>query len=353
MSLNSSKALFVDQDANFSVRDDIYHEHNDPNELFIETLYSGVNPADSKHATLLGIRSTVIGYDFCGRILSAPSGSNFSNGDIVAGYTPSRIGRPTKYGTHQPQLLCPEDLVFRVPSNLSESHAAALTVVAMTAADAVFNIFKLPLPTTPAVFSSPILIWGASSSVGICAVQFLRASGCQNIFVTASPARHALLRSLGATHVFDYSSSTVVGDIAAAVEALGQGPITNALDAVGTFTTPSSADMVAQSVKNSAAILASVVKFDEGFQMPLALIKDGFHVHPLGAPHPISIPAQPERHWRAWEGFQWAVKNYGTKFKLPSVEVFDGTAEDALQEIIKVGGEGRGFGKLVIRQPFR
>ena len=35
------------------------------------------------------------------------------------------------------------------------------------------------------------------------------------------------------------------------------------------------------------------------------------------------------------------------------MEVLNGSAEEALREIVKVGGEGRGFGKLVIRQPWR
>lgn len=109
------------------------------------------------------------------------------------------MGRPTKYGTHQAQYSCPEDLVFSVPSHIPDSHAAALTVVAMTAADTVFNLFKSPLPDTPAAFLHLALVWGVSSSVGVCTVQFLRASRCQNILVKASPARHELLKSLGLT----------------------------------------------------------------------------------------------------------------------------------------------------------
>jgi hypothetical protein len=48
---------------------------------------------------------------------------------------------------------------------------------------------------------------------------------------------------------------------------------------------------------------------------------------------------------------QWAVENYGSRFELPKVEVFQGTAEEALQEIVKIGGFGRGLGKLVVQQP--
>jgi NADPH:quinone reductase-like Zn-dependent oxidoreductase len=347
MTLTADKALYVNEDGEIQVRNDINHEEIAAGELVIEVQYSGINPADSKHAEL-GIRSTVIGYDFSGIVLSAPTGSHFRKGSIVAGYTPSGIGRPLKYGSHQSRLACPDDMVFEVPHNLPETHAAALTTVTMTAADAVFNLFQFPLPTAPAAYTRPVLVWGASSSVGFSTVQFLRASGCQNIIVTASPARHGLLKSVGAALCFDYASSTVVSDIAAAVEALDQGPISHALDAVGT---PSTAHLVVHSVRSSAAVLASVTKFDGGFRMPVAYTKDGWRIQPPGVPHAIDLPSRPEDHWRAWKALQWAVDNYGSHFGLPNVEVFRGTTEEALQEVIKIGGFGRGFGKLVIEQP--
>src|SRR5699024_7174419 len=109
-------------------------------------------------------------------VVKAPSGSNFKEGDVVAGYTPSGMGRPAKYGAHQSYLVVPEDDVFRVPASLPEPHAAALTVVGMTAADVMFNLFKFPMPTSPGNFTAPILIWGASSGVGISAVQFAKVS---------------------------------------------------------------------------------------------------------------------------------------------------------------------------------
>lgn len=209
----SQTALYVDEDANFTVRDDTSQHVPEANELLIKVQYSGVNPADVRHAQFLGIRSTIIGYDFAGRVVQAPKASIFAIGEIVAGYTPSGLNRPLKYDAHQDIIAVPDDMVYRVPSNLPESHAAALTVVAMTAADAVYNIFKAPLPTQPVLTETPLLIWGASSSVGLCALQFAKASGFRHIFVTASPARHELLKSLGATHIFDYSSPSVTGDI--------------------------------------------------------------------------------------------------------------------------------------------
>lgn len=353
MSSKPNKAIYADENALFSVRDDIRHEDIAANELLIETSYTGVNPADIRHSTLLGIRSTVVGYDFSGRVLKAPSGSKFKEGDVVAGYTPSGMGRPTKYGAHQSYLVVPEDDAFKVPSNLPAAHAAALTVVVMTASDVIFNLFKFPMPTSPGNFTGPILIWGASSSVGISAVQLAKASGCKNIFVTASSSRHGVLKSLGATHTFDYSTPTIVADIVSAVEALGQGPITHALDAVGTMGSPSSSDLVSQCVGESAALSSVILRPDGKFRMPVATTKDPWRIQPPGAPGPIDIPARPDDHKKAWEALNWAVDNYGKRFELPSVSVLDITAEKAIEELWNVAEGKRGFGKIVFSHPLK
>ncbi|VUC23931.1 unnamed protein product [Clonostachys rosea] len=352
----TNRGLYVDANCNFSIRDTSSPLQVGDNELVIENLYSGVNPADTKHATILGIRATTLGYDFCGRVLSSPPGSRFKQGDVVAGLTPSGLGRAEKYGTHQDYLVCPEDMVFKVPGNLPEAHAASLPVVALVAADTIFNFFNFPLPGSndSYVHQRPVLIWGASSSAGLCAVQFARASGCQNILVTASPARHDMLKKIGATHVFDYRSPTVVDDILLTVEALDQGPIGHAFDAVCAVEPTPSAVMVSQCVKDEAAILVGIVILkDERFKLPFSLAKDDWRIHVKGHAEPITIPARPDDYWRSWSALQWAVDNYGKSFELPHVEVLEGSAEDVLREVIQVGNLSRGFGKIVARHPLK
>lgn len=353
MSPNVGKALYVTEDVQFVVRNSLEHEPAAENELLVETRYSGANPADIKHSTLLGILSTGIGYDFSGRVIKATPGSGFKEGDSIAGYTPSGLGRPKKYGTHQGSLAVPCDMAFKIPPNLSEAHAAALPIVVMAAADITHNIFKLPLPTNPSPSSAPILIWGASSAVGLSVLQLARASGCRNIFVTASPARYEILKTLGATHTFDYSSANVVEEIQAAVRALGEGPITHAVDAVGTEAKPSSADLVAQSVSEQTILCSVVLRPGGAFKLPLSMTKDEWTVLPTGAPSPITIPSRPSDHWKAWSVLQWAVAHYGQEFKVPSIHVLDVTAEEALGELMKIQDGKRGFGKVVFKHPLK
>ncbi|CEL03917.1 hypothetical protein ASPCAL05054 [Aspergillus calidoustus] len=360
MSSLKNTALYVNEKVEFEIR----HHQETPvpgdGELLIETLYSGANPADVKHPTLLGIYPSVLGYDFCGKVVKPPPGSKFCPGEIVAGYTPTGMGRPAKYGAHQQYLACPEDMAFSVPASLPQHHAACLSVVVMTACDALYNIFKFPLPGVARMDAKesqpqPLLIWGASSSVGLSAVQLARASGVHPILVTASPKNHALLLRLGATRCFDYKSPTIVAEINAALEDGRWGRLARGFDAVGSQTDPSSAQLVAGCVADDAELASVVVQRDSRFKMPLATTNSDVTIHVTGAPGPITIPARRDDYKRAWGAFEWAVANYGKHFELPVVEIFNGTAEEALQRLQALGGggAGQGMGKLAIQHPLQ
>ncbi|KAJ5368995.1 uncharacterized protein N7496_008755 [Penicillium cataractarum] len=349
-------ALHVDENMAFGVSRDENIPTPGDGELLIETRFSGANPADIKHATHLGIYPTRLGYDFFGKVLEAPPGSSFKVGDNVAGYTPTGVGRPAKYGTHQSYLVCPENMAYSVPENLPPDHAACLTVVAMTAADALYNLFKFPLPGDSTSSSSgstprPLLIWGASTSVGICAVQFAKASGVFPILVSASPGRHALLSELGATHCFDYKSPSVIEDIQIVLQNYQFDGVPYAFDAVGSLSGLGSAQMVASCSSKDAILVSVVVQKDPRFVMPLATTNEDVTLKIANIPHPIVIPARKEDHQRAWSALQWAVEHYGSRFRLVSVEVFQGRAKDALEELKVLADKGRGFGKLALMHP--
>ncbi|CAI6073874.1 unnamed protein product [Clonostachys chloroleuca] len=286
-----NKAMFVNKKNKYSVRDFPIPEP-DENEVLVQVLYSGMNPADLRHPKYLGIRDTVIGDDFCGRVIKSCS-PKFGRDDLIAGYTPLLIPRPAKYGTYQSYLCCPDNMYYKVPKNLPIEDAAALTLVAMTAADTLFNHFGLPLPTdrekTP---SGPILIWGASTSVGLCAVQYARASNCETIIATASPGRHELLYKFGATHCFDYSSPTVVQDIQATIAVAKKGPHAYALDAVGSREKPTSADWIRQCATNTTVLASVIYQFNKRYSR-LKSRRDHLTIHDV-AVFPALL-SQPKR----------------------------------------------------------
>ncbi|KAJ5786623.1 uncharacterized protein N7503_011835 [Penicillium pulvis] len=358
MSSMNNTALYCDENLSFVVRQLKESHVPGDGEVLIETIYSGVNPADAKHATLLGIYPAILGYDFCGRVLKAPTGSKFQLGDLVAGYTPTGVGRPAKYGTHQKSLVCPEDMLFSVPSNLPPHHAACLGVVTMTACDALYNIFKFPLPAKNAGANkvSPLVIWGASSSVGLSAVQLARASGIYPILVTASPKHHPLLLRLGATRCFDYRCPHVASNILSALEQERWGPVLQGFDTVGSVETgsgPGSAQLMAECVSKDATLVSVVVQKDPRYKMPFATPNRDATIKVKEVPHPITIPARKADYERAWKALQWAVAQYGSHFQLPSVEIFNGSAEEAMNKLLELASHGRGLGKLVLEHPLQ
>jgi NADPH:quinone reductase-like Zn-dependent oxidoreductase len=73
-------------------------------------------------------------------------------------------------------------------------------------------------------------VYGTGSTPSQYALQLPHAAGYTNVLATASPKHHAFLRTLGATHVFDYASATLTADVARAVG--GDGKVALALDAI-------------------------------------------------------------------------------------------------------------------------
>lgn len=106
------------------------------------------------------------------------------------------------------------DVATRVPDTLSMEEAATLGVGITTVGQGMYQSLGLPWPTTPAAQPFPILIYGGSTATGTLAIQLAKLSGL-TVVTTCSPRNFALVRSLGADHVFDYSSPTVGADIRA------------------------------------------------------------------------------------------------------------------------------------------
>ncbi|KAL0933767.1 alcohol dehydrogenase [Colletotrichum truncatum] len=349
---STAPALFVDEDCVFKVIQSVPIPEPEESELVIKVCFSGVNPGDVMHAPRMGVRSVVIGYDFSGHVVQANPNSGFKVGDAVAGHTPTGMGKPLKYGAHQEYLACPEELVFRVPDNLPLEHAACLATVVTTAADGLYNIFGYPLPGEEVIEEfkpGPLLIWGASTSVGFCMVQLARASGAFPIFVTASPKRHELLQKMGATRCFDYASPNIVSQVQAAVAETKAEQIAYAADCAGTRGEASSAGQMFKCVGEDTELLSVIGGPDERWKMPLAVANASVKFAFMGGP-PVEFPARREDFGRMWKALTWAVENYRVDFSLPVVDVFSGEAEKALEEVKKVGELGK-FGKLVLKQP--
>ncbi|KAJ7035616.1 putative quinone oxidoreductase [Mycena alexandri] len=144
-------------------------------------------------------------------------------GDEVAGWQGSGAHEIIWGGAFQERVEVATHFLTKRPKNISLEEAASLPIGFLTAVCTIVHSLQIPLRFLPEAIStegqvpSSVLILGGSSAVGAAAIQLLRrAYPSLPILATSSVKHNARLIDLGATHVVDYKSSTVVADIAAA-----------------------------------------------------------------------------------------------------------------------------------------
>jgi len=166
--------------------------------------------------------------------------AKFKTGDRVIGYADAFVSEDNDHGAFQEYTVVPESATSKLPDTISLEEGVMLPTATASATVALFHCLKQALPKTSYACDDPrdpgLLVWGGSSVVGAMTIQFARAIGL-TVYTTASPAHHDYLKSLGASKVFDYRSTTVVSDILDAAQKAGK-HIPFVLDAIsetGTF----------------------------------------------------------------------------------------------------------------------
>jgi NADPH2:quinone reductase len=122
-------------------------------------------------------------------------------------------------GAYAAELVAPASAIVPKPIELGWAEAAGLMLTGVTAVHA--------LVATAVGAGDVVLINGAAGGVGLMAVQLARVRGAR-VIATASPARHALLRELGAEPIAYGAGLTE------RVRAVAPAGIDAALDLVGT-----------------------------------------------------------------------------------------------------------------------
>jgi NADPH:quinone reductase-like Zn-dependent oxidoreductase len=186
-------------------------------EVLVRVAAAGVNPVDAAVRSgafpLLGDPPFTVGWDVAGTIEDVgPGVQAFQAGDEVLGL----VNFPNAAGAYAQYVVAPVDQVVRRPTNLPPVAAGALPMAALTAWQALVGIAELGP-------GRRVLIQAAAGGVGHVAVQLAKARGAY-VIGTASAAKHAFVRDLGADEVVDYTTT----DVAAAIE-----PVDVALDLVG------------------------------------------------------------------------------------------------------------------------
>ncbi|KAJ1559750.1 hypothetical protein HK096_011218, partial [Nowakowskiella sp. JEL0078] len=184
------------------------------NEVIVQVKAASLNPIDwkiAKYGFFVTEWPAVFGVSGTGVISSF--GSKVSNrkiGECVLFNSNITKSRSTSF---QQYAATPNQFAFTIPDLLSFDDAATLSVPGIMSVIALFRELGIAAPwEADAVIKNKgksILIWGAASSTGYYVIQFGNKVGL-GVIATASPANHAEIKELGASHVFDYRDSDVV-----------------------------------------------------------------------------------------------------------------------------------------------
>jgi NADPH:quinone reductase len=189
-----------------------------PGELTIEVRAAGMNPADYKHfapgqdPSLLPL---TVGYEVAGVISDIGPDTEIASGGGAAGDEVVAFQIIGGYASH---VTVKASDVFNKPATLGFPHAANLLLVGTTAAEM--------LHVTGAHEGDVILLHGAAGSVGGSALQQARLLGA-TVIGTASKANFEDVKRFGGVPV-EYGPG-----LEDRVKAAAQGPVTVALDTVG------------------------------------------------------------------------------------------------------------------------
>jgi NADPH:quinone reductase-like Zn-dependent oxidoreductase len=125
-------------------------------------------------------------------------------GAKVTGLQPGEDVYGTSRAAFAEYALARPDRLARMPANLTYEQAAAVSVSAVTALQALRDQGRLRA-------GQRVLVIGASGGVGTFAVQIAKALGAQ-VTGVCSTSKVDLVRSLGADHVIDYTHGDFTDD---------------------------------------------------------------------------------------------------------------------------------------------
>jgi NADPH:quinone reductase len=189
----------------------------DADQVLIKVVVSGSNPKDWKSMD----RNMNTGDDIAGVVERV--GANvyeFQPGQRVAAF--HRMMTP--HGSFAEYAIAPASTTFHIAKQTSFEDAAAIPLAALTAAVGLYRHLGLPQPGTPVSdgVKTPLVIYGASSTVGQYAIQLARRSNIHPILCIAghaAPYVETLIDRKAGDAVVDYrkgEASVVEGLKAAA-----------------------------------------------------------------------------------------------------------------------------------------
>ncbi|MGN7757244.1 NADP-dependent oxidoreductase [Chryseobacterium sp. 22532] len=204
------------------------------NEILIKVKAIGINPVDVNARAYDGvlswiygdIRSVVLGWDIAGEVSeTGEEVSDFKIGDRVFGMV-NFFGNGKAYAEY---VAAPESHLALIPDNHTFEEAAAATLAAVTAYQALVDVAKIKK-------NDRVLIHAASGGVGHFAVQIAKYFGAY-VIGTSSANNKEFVLSIGADEHIDYTqkdSLDMVRDIDIAIDTIQGETLLKSIDVVRT-----------------------------------------------------------------------------------------------------------------------
>ncbi|KAF4550983.1 Zinc-binding dehydrogenase-like protein 11 [Elsinoe fawcettii] len=195
-----------------------------PTDIIVRNHAVAINTIDPAQVTGFNVKRypTVLGHDLAGQVHEIGSEvTRFAKGDRVIAHAWQFLTGNAEDGAFSHYTRVPAANAAILPDGLGYTQGVVLPLAIDTAAAGFYQKTHLDLDlpsvdTKPASNGKVVIVYGGSSSVGAAAIQLASLAGYR-VIATASPAHFDLCRECGATDVFDYKSSTIAADIAAAV----------------------------------------------------------------------------------------------------------------------------------------
>ncbi|KAK9474642.1 chaperonin 10-like protein [Dipodascopsis tothii] len=183
------------------------------NQVLIKVYVSGSNPKDWKYPVWTD-RPHNSGDDIGGVVEAV--GKNvlqFRKGDRVGAF--HQMGEP--HGSFAEYAIAEEYTTFHIPASVSFAEAATYPLVYLTAIHGLFYNLRLPTPWAPATTEIPLVIYGASTSVGAAAVKLAKKANIGPIIGVAGKSGD-FAKSIGCDFVVDYRAGSVADQIKAVLK---------------------------------------------------------------------------------------------------------------------------------------
>ncbi|KAI8307239.1 hypothetical protein K4K59_011127 [Colletotrichum sp. SAR11_240] len=224
-----------------------------PREILIKVCAVALNHVDALYANnpIAAQDDRVIGSDFSGEVVQLGEGLDVVDdarakiGARVAGFVQGACSVNLCPGAFAEYLAIDYDLTWHIPTTISFESAATISLCGLTAAQGVFARLQLPCPFfNTRGFSGlglagdsllNVLIYGATSSLGLYAAQLVRASEKTSgrkirLIGAASASKHAMLKQepYGYNALVDYRDADWVEQVRSAAG----GGVQYAIDAI-------------------------------------------------------------------------------------------------------------------------